>query len=105
MDYTPLLFAACGAAGAVTYSFPLYLKAITRVPPAKFALAACLFAIFVGCVTAALFTKLIGHHFPWTVEPEPWPLAMVIGLGSNPLVPKLLKFMERWADAYEGVPK
>lgn len=97
-----LAFAACGAAGAMTYSFPIYIKAVSKVPPARFALVNCIFSVFVGAITAALFTKLIGHNWSWTVSPEPWPLAMVIGLGSNPLVPVLLKKLHKWAEAFEG---
>ncbi len=102
MDHSLLVFAACGAAGAVTYSFPVYLKAAAKIPPARFALANCLFSIFVGAMCATLFTRIIGYNFEWTVEPEPWPLAMVVGLGSNPLVPILLRKLERWAEMFEG---
>jgi hypothetical protein len=99
---TLLLFAGCGAAGALTYSFPLYLKAKLKIPPARFALANCLFSIFVGAISAVVFTRLIGFQFPWTIQPEPWPLAMVVGLGSNPLVPILVRRLESWAGNFEG---
>jgi drug/metabolite transporter (DMT)-like permease len=105
MDITPVYFAACGAAGAVTYAFPMMVKALSRTPPEKFAYMNFGFSVFVGSVCAAIFTTIIGFHFPWTTEPEPWPLAMVIGLGSNPLVPILLKKLEKWAGAFEGLKK
>lgn len=101
--FTSLLaFAVCGAAGAVIYSFPVYLKAASKVPPAKFALVNCVFSVIVGAIFATIFTKQIGSHFPWTVDPEPWPLALVVGLGSNPLVPILIRKLENWAEAFEG---
>jgi drug/metabolite transporter (DMT)-like permease len=97
-----LIFAACGAAGALIYSFPLYLKSVTQEPPLKMALIKCLFSIFVGSICAVVFTRLIGQNFPWTVKPEPWPLALVIGLSSNRLVPVILKKVDGWAEAFEG---
>lgn len=102
MDKMLLIFALCGAAGAVTYSFPVYLKARAKIPPAKFALVNCLFSIFVGSICAVIFTRVIGYHFAWTIQPEPWPLATVVGLGSNPLVPILLRKLEKWAEFFEG---
>lgn len=89
----------------MVYSFPVYLKAASKVPPARFALATCIFSILVGGLFAAIFTRIIGFRWPWTVEPEPWPLALVIGLGCNPLVPIFLRKMEKWAEAFEGVGK
>lgn len=97
-----LLLAACGIAGALIYSFPAYLRAISRKPPLEFAFVTLIFSLFVGSVAAALFTNLIGHNWPWTVEPEPWPLALVIGLASNPLVPIVLKRVEHWAETFGG---
>jgi drug/metabolite transporter (DMT)-like permease len=97
-----LMFAACGAAGALIYSFPVYLKAVSRKPPTQFALVNFVFSITVGAVLAMLLTRQIGFHFPWTVEPEPWPLALVVGVGSNPLVPIFVRKMEKWAEAFEG---
>ena len=99
---TLLVFAMCGAVGSITYSFPVYLKGVSKVPPVKLALANMLFSLFVGTASAVIFTNVIGYHFPWTVQPEPWPLAMVVGLGSNPLVPILLRKLEGWAEAFQG---
>lgn len=100
MNQTFIAFAACGAAGALIYSFPAYLKAMSNQPPIPLALATLLFSLFTGTITAILFTQLIGYHWPWTVQPQPWPLAAVIGLGSNPLVPVLVRRLERWVDAF-----
>jgi drug/metabolite transporter (DMT)-like permease len=99
---TVLALIGCGAAGSLTYSIPLYLKAAGRVPPTKFALVNLIFSVFVGAVCAALFTRLVGFHWPWTVNPEPWPLAMVIGLGSNPLVPVVVRRLEGFAETFGG---
>jgi drug/metabolite transporter (DMT)-like permease len=97
-----LLLLLCGVAGALTYSFPIYLKALKARPPIPLALINLLFSLFVGAVCAVVFTKLVGYHWPWTVQPEPWPLAMVIGLGSNPLVPIVLKRLEGFAETFGG---
>lgn len=97
-----LALALCGAAGAVTYGFPTYIRAKSKVPPLDFALANLLFSLFVGSICAVLFTRVIGFHWPWTTQPEPWPLAMVIGLGSNPLVPIVLKRLEAFAETFGG---
>lgn len=102
MPQTILVFALCGIAGALIYSFPAYLRAISRKPPLEFAMATLLFSLFVGSVSATLFTRLVGYHWPWTVQPEPWPLALVIGLASNPLVPILLRRIEGWAETFGG---
>lgn len=102
MSATILLLFICGMAGALTYSFPIYLKAVLAHPPIPLAAVNLAFSLFVGAVCAVIFTKVVGHHWPWTVEPEPWPLAMVIGLGSNPLVPIVLKKLESFAEAFGG---
>lgn len=68
---TVVILALCGAAGALTYSFPVYLKAAAEVPPVKFALHRMVFSVFTGAVFAALLTRLIGHQWKWTVTPEP----------------------------------
>lgn len=105
MSGTIAAFAACGAAGALIYSFPVYLKSVSQVPPAEYALLNCVFSVFVGCVFAALFTNPIGYHFRWTIEPEPWPLAAVIGLGSNPLVPIIVGRLQQFAQNFGGFSK
>lgn len=96
------MLAVCGAAGAMIYSFPIYLKGISKVPPVKYAMVNCLFSIAVGLIMAVVLTRTIGHQFPWTVNPEPWPLALVIGLCSNPLAPIFVNKMRKWAEAFEG---
>ena len=102
MTYMMFALAACGAAGALTYSFPAYLRAISRTPPLNFALITLGFTIFVGSMSAALFTSMVGHRWPWTIEPEPWPLAVVIGLASNPLIPIAVRRIEAWAETFGG---
>jgi len=102
MSYIILLYAACGAAGAITYAFPLYLKALSKRPPVPHSLPTLIFAVFVGALCAVLFTRVVGYHWEWTVNPEPWPLAMVIGLGSNPLVPIVLRRLEKFAETFGG---
>lgn len=97
-----LLLAACGLAGALIYAFPAYLRAIRKVPPVDFALATLFFSLFVGAVSASLFTRLVGFHWAWTIQPEPWPLALVIGLASNPLTPTILRRIESWAETFGG---
>lgn len=100
MNSTLIALALCGAAGALTYSFPLYLKAIAEVPPAKFALHRMLFSVFVGAICAVVFTRVLGHNWPWMVTPEPWPLAFVLGLASNPIVPIFLRRVVGWAEDF-----
>lgn len=95
-----LSLALCGAAGALTYSFPVYLKALAEVPPARFSLHRMLFSVFVGAVFAAILTNIIGRGWPWTVDPEPYPLALVIGLACNPLIPIVLRRLEAWAEIF-----
>lgn len=102
MMQTAITFALCGAAGALTYSFPVFIKSLSRVPPTPFALLNLVFAVFVGAVFAAFFTRIVGYHFPWTIKPEPWPLAMVVGLCSNPIVPVIIRKVQNWAEAFEG---
>lgn len=102
MELSLLMFALCGAAGALIYSFPVFLKNITKVPPTQFSTLHLVFAVFVGSCFAAIFTRIVGYHFPWTIRPEPWPLSMVIGLCSNPLVPVIVRKVQGWAEAFEG---
>lgn len=86
---TFLILALCGAAGALIYGVPVYLSAISQTPPARFALTHLIATVATGTICGAIFTRIIGHHFTWTVEPEPYPLALVIGLASNPIIPIL----------------
>lgn len=100
MIYTYFALAACGIAGALIHSFPAYLRKISKKPPTEFAFLTLAFSLFTGSVSALLFTDVIGFHWPWTVQPNPWPLALVVGLGSNPLVPILLGRLEGWAEKF-----
>lgn len=102
MDTTYLVLAAVGAAGALVYSFPLYIKAIKQVPPESYALLSFFFSVFVGGLFSVLFTSFIGYHWDWTVKPEPYPLALVIGLSSNMAVPVVLKKVQDFLEKFEG---
>ncbi len=93
-----LSLALCGAAGALTYSFPVYLKAVSEVPPAQFSVHRMIFSVFVGGLFAAILTNVIGRRWAWTIDPEPYPLALVIGLACNPLIPIVLRRLEAWAE-------
>jgi hypothetical protein len=97
-----LLLIICGVSGAMIYAVPTYLKAMSMIPPMRFAAVYLVFSLFVGALCALVFTNLIGHHYPWAVQPEPWPLAVVIGLGSNPLVPIALRRLEGFAETFGG---
>lgn len=102
MSQLLLLLALCGLAGALIYSFPCYLQALSRQPPDRFAGFSFVFSLFVGSVCAALLTTTIGYHWPWTVKPEPWPLAVVIGLASNPAVPTMINRINSFIEAFGG---
>ncbi len=96
-----LLLAVCGAFGALLYGFPLYIAAMRATPPVKLAWAVLLFSVSVGLVGAPLLVPLLGHKWPFLVVPEPYPLAVGIGLAINPLAPILVKKLTSWADAYQ----
>lgn len=99
---THLLLIACGLAGALIYSFPAYLRAIAKKPPVENALLTLSFSLFVGGIAALIFTEMVGAKYPWTTDPRPWPLALVIGLCSNPLVPLISRRVENWAENFGG---
>jgi drug/metabolite transporter (DMT)-like permease len=96
------ILALCGLSGALIYSFPCYLQALSHQPPERFAGYTFIFSLFVGSVCAALLTQTIGYHWPWTVKPEPWPLAVVIGLASNPAVPALISRINGFIETFGG---
>jgi len=98
----PLLY-VCGAAGALMYAFPMYMIAIMKEPPAKFALQILIFSIFVGGFVAPVFTLTLGNvsWLSWMVKPEPYPLALIIGLLSNPFMPVIVRKATEWADSYQ----
>lgn len=95
----PLLY-VFGAVGALIYSFPLYLSALNLVPPGRFALPVLIFSVFVGAVLAPILVPMLGGRWSFLVDPEPYPLAVGIGLGANPLVPIVVRKLTGWADSY-----
>lgn len=98
--------ALCGAGGAIIYGLPVYFKQISQIPPEKLALAQLALVVFVGALCAAILTNFIGHRWPWTVQPEPYPLALVIGIASNSLIPILLEKLKGAAAGFNiGVGK
>ncbi len=94
------LFYLFGALGALIYAFPVYLAAVSTVPPGKFALVAMVFAVFVGGVLAPVLVPLLGHRWPFLVQPEPYPLAVVIGLACNPVMPIFMRKLTGWAESF-----
>lgn len=97
---TDILLYVFGAIGALIYSFPVYLAALQLVPPARFAAVVLVFSVFVGGVIAPVLVLILGHRWPFLIDPEPYPLAIGIGLGANPLVPIFVRKLTGWADRY-----
>jgi hypothetical protein len=97
--HDPLLY-LFGGIGALIYSFPMYLASASAVPPGRFAFVVMLFSVFVGAVLSPVLVPLLGHRWPFLVEPEPYPLAVAIGLGANPLMPIFIRKLTGWAEAY-----
>ena len=95
-----VFLALCGAFGALLYSFPIYIAALKSVPPGRFALAMLGFAVIVGAFAAPILVPLLGHRWPFLVEPEPFPLAVGVGLAVNPISPILIKKLTGWADSF-----
>lgn len=93
--------ALCGALGALLYSFPILLAALRAVPPTRFAWLAAMFSVLIGATMAPILVPLLGHRWPFLVEPEPYPLAVGIGLAINPFAPIIVKKLTGWADAYQ----
>lgn len=89
-----------GGVGALIYGFPMYLAAISLVPPARFAIAVLLFSVFVGTMLAPVLVPMLGHRWSFLVDPEPYPLALAIGLVANPLAPIFIRKLTGWAEAY-----
>jgi drug/metabolite transporter (DMT)-like permease len=82
--------ALCGAGGALMYAAPVYIKGRSRVPPAQDGLLQLALALFAGALCAAVATQFIGHKWPWTVEPKPFALAVMIGLACHSAIPVLI---------------
>jgi hypothetical protein len=96
----PLLY-LFGGVGAMLYAFPMYIRAISAVPPEKFALIMLLFSVFSGAMLSPVLAPMLGHRWSFLVQPEPYPLAVVIGLGCNPLMPIFITKLTAWAEAYK----
>lgn len=77
-----------GGLGAACYAFPTYLQDRAAKEPYGFWTFA--FAVLVGIIFGGVFTPFIGSRAPWTVDPEPYPLAFVLGLMANPLLPRII---------------
>jgi len=95
----PLLY-LFGAVGALIYGFPMFLAAISTVPPTRFALASLAFAVFLGSVAAPVLAQILGNRWSFLVDPQPYPLAVGIGLVANPLVPIFVRKVTGWAEGY-----
>lgn len=97
--HDPFLFLV-GAIGALIYAFPMYLASAGKVPPPHWPLATLIFAVFTGAVISALLVPTLGHRWDFLVQPEPYPLAFVVGLMANPMVPVVVRKLTGWAEAY-----
>lgn len=95
----PLLY-IFGGIGALIYAFPMYLAAASSVPPGRFAIAIVFFSVFVGAVIAPVLVPLLGHRWPFLIDPEPYPLAVAVGLASNPLMPIFIRKLTGWAESF-----
>lgn len=100
-----LILALCGALGASMYAFPILIKALTAVPPGKFAWLSLAFSIIVGASTAPIMVPLLGNRWAFLIVPEPYPLAVGIGLAINPLAPIIIRKLTSWAEGYNIGPK
>lgn len=89
-----------GGVGALIYAFPMYLAAASAEPPGKFAFTVMLFSVFVGGILAPVLVPLLGHRWSFLVDPEPYPLAVAVGLASNPLMPIFIRKLTGWAESY-----
>lgn len=96
-----LLLALCGGMGALLYSFPILIAALKAVPPTQYAWATLAFSVLVGAVVAPILVPMLGNWKPFLVQPEPYPLALGLGLAINPLAPIAIRKLTGWADAYQ----
>lgn len=77
-----------GGVGAACYAFPTYVQ--SRIASEPYSLLTFVFAIVVGVMFGGMFTPWVGRQAPWTVDPEPYPLAFVLGLMANVLLPRII---------------
>jgi hypothetical protein len=94
-----LVLSLCGLIGALMYSFPVLIAALKAVPPGRFAWTSMTFSVVVGAACAPIFVPLLGAWKPFLVQPEPYPLALGIGLAINPLTPIVLRRVLAVAEA------
>jgi len=85
------VLALCGLIGALMYSFPVLIAALKSVPPGRFAWTSMAFSVIVGASCAPIFVPLLGSWKPFLVQPEPYPLALGVGLAINPLTHIVLR--------------
>lgn len=88
MVETAILF-LLGGAGAMFYAFPVFVAA-RRAGQDGYSFTILCFSIGVGALFGGVLTPWIGARAPWTVDPEPYPLALVLGLLANPLLPRIV---------------
>jgi len=100
-----ILLAVCGMVGALLYSFPIFLAALNSIPPGRFAWASLCFSVVVGTTLAPILVPMLGYRWPFLIAPNPYPLAVGVGLAVNPLAPIIVKKLTGWADAYTIGPK
>ncbi len=97
--HNPLLY-LFGGIGALIYAFPMYLAAASADPPGRFALTVMFFSVFVGAILSPVLVPMLGHRWDFLVQPEPYPLAVGVGLASNPLMPIFIRKLRDWAESY-----
>lgn len=95
-----LLLYVFGAVGALLYSFPMYIAAISIIPPSKFALHTLFFSIIIGATISPILTIVFGNHWPFLVVPIPYPLAAALGLLVNPIAPIIVARISKIAENY-----
>lgn len=96
-----LILALCGALGALLYSFPILIAALKAIPPGRFAWTSMVFSVVVGAAMAPILVPMLGSRWDFLVQPEPYPLAVGVGLAVNPLAPIVVKRLTGWADNYQ----
>jgi len=96
-----IALALSGALGALLYAFPLLIKALSAVPPSRFAWSSFAFSVVVGAMSAPILVPFLGGKWDFLIIPEPYPLAAGIGLAVNPLAPILVDKLTGWATNYQ----
>lgn len=100
-----LVLALCGALGASMYAFPILIKALTAIPPGRFAWLSLAFSVIVGACSAPILTPFLGNRWDFLISPEPYPLAVGIGLAINPIAPIVVNRLTKWAEGFNIGPK